>query len=206
MGLRQLGLLAGQLGNNQCSYPAAVAPIQENRAQAEMMRVHFSSKSDNWTTPTDLIAKIHAAHPLHIDAAAWRHNAATQHFITPLDDALDIDWHALWSPFFGPRVKLHAWLNPPYSQIAEFLAAAVRNSAKMSVTCLIPARTDTRWWHDYVRQGDTLLIKGRLRFGGATSSAPFPSAIVRYGPGTTADAVGYWDCRNESYHRPEPPF
>ncbi|MGE3310477.1 MAG: DNA N-6-adenine-methyltransferase, partial [Limisphaerales bacterium] len=73
------------------------------------------------------------------------------------------------------------WMNPPYGQgigawIAKAYDAAQHEQA--TVVCLIPARTDTRWWHRYVMKHEIRLLRGRLRFGEATASAPFPSAIV----------------------------
>ena len=50
------------------------------------------------------------------------------------------------------------------------------------VVCLLPARTDTRWWHDYCTQGEITFLKGRLKFSNAESNAPFPNAIVVFRP------------------------
>lgn len=57
-----------------------------------------------------------------------------------------------------------------------------------TVVCLIPARTDTHWWHRYAMRGEIRLLSGRLRFGGAKNSAPFPSAIVVFRPRTLSIA------------------
>jgi hypothetical protein len=51
-----------------------------------------------------------------------------------------------------------------------------------TVVCLLPARTDTRWWHDYCSKGEVMLIKGRIKFGNSNNCAPFPSAIVVFRP------------------------
>jgi site-specific DNA-methyltransferase (adenine-specific) len=80
------------------------------------------------------------------------------------------------------------WLNPPYSKCREFMVKAAFEAQRGStVVCLVPSRTDTRWWHDCVwdrvrhqpRPGvEVRFIKGRLKFGGATAGAPFPSVLV----------------------------
>ena len=72
------------------------------------------------------------------------------------------------------------WMNPPYGkEIGKWLKKAYESSINGAiVVCLIPARTDTAWWHDYVMKGKIRFIRGRLKFGGNKNSAPFPSAIV----------------------------
>jgi site-specific DNA-methyltransferase (adenine-specific) len=50
------------------------------------------------------------------------------------------------------------------------------------VVCLVPARTDTAWWHDYAIKGEVTFIRGRLKFGAGKNSAPFPSAVVTFKP------------------------
>lgn len=52
------------------------------------------------------------------------------------------------------------------------------------VVCLVPARTDTAWWHDYAMKGDIYFVRGRLKFGGCKDSAPFPNAVVTFNPMT----------------------
>ena len=55
------------------------------------------------------------------------------------------------------------------------------------MVCLVPARTDTAWWHDYAAKGAVRFIRGRLKFGGHKNSAPFPSALVIFSPQNAAD-------------------
>jgi hypothetical protein len=71
-------------------------------------------------------------------------------------------------------------MNPPYGRtIARWMAKAVESAAAgATVVCLVPARTDTAWWHDYAVKGEIRFLRGRLKFGGAQHSAPFPSAVV----------------------------
>lgn len=69
---------------------------------------------------------------------------------------------------------------PPYGRsITKWMKKAYETSQRgVKVVCLVPARTDTKWWHDYAMKGEIQFIRGRLKFGDAKNSAPFPSAIV----------------------------
>ena len=71
-------------------------------------------------------------------------------------------------------------MNPPYGRVIyDWMKKAYESSlAGAVVVCLVPSRTDTKWWHEYCMKGDIRFIKGRLKFGGSTNSAPFPSALV----------------------------
>ncbi len=76
------------------------------------------------------------------------------------------------------------WMNPPYGRkIGQWVRKAYESSLLgATVVCLLPARTDTAWWHDYVVKGEIRFLRGRLKFGGQKNSAPFPSAVVVYRP------------------------
>ena len=75
-------------------------------------------------------------------------------------------------------------MNPPYGQIKHWIQKAYESSLMgATVVCLIPSRTDTRYWHDYIMdKAEVRYIKGRLKFGDAKNSAPFPSAVVVFRP------------------------
>ena len=115
-----------------------------------------------------------------LDACASRANAKCARFFTAADDAL----RQTWAPFVRVR------MNPPYGRkIAAFTRKAFEESGKKGalVVALVPARTDTRWWHDWVSgKADVVFLRGRLRYtnekGEEGSSAPFPSALVLYRP------------------------
>ena len=90
--------------------------------------------------------------------------------------------------FGGLQARWHGvvWCNPPYGRtigkwIARGWSAAREGGA--TVVMLLPSRTDTSWWHDYCMTGEIRFIRGRLRFGDAKNSAPFPSVIVIFRPG-----------------------
>ena len=71
-------------------------------------------------------------------------------------------------------------MNPPYGRtIGLWMKKAYEESCNGAlVVCLVPARTDTKWWHDYSMKGEVIFLRGRLKFGGHKNSAPFPSAII----------------------------
>ena len=75
-------------------------------------------------------------------------------------------------------------MNPPYGrEIAKWMRKAFEESRNgATVVCLVPARTDAGWWHDYAMRGEIRFIRGRLRFSGSSVNAPFPSAVVVFRP------------------------
>ena len=129
--------------------------------------VHFSSKTPEWSTPQDLFDKLHKVWEFTLDVCATEENAKVLYFYDKADDGLKQSW------------KGHVcWMNPPYGrEIVKWMRKAFQESLRGAVVvCLVPARTDTVWWHDYAMKGDVTFLKGRLKFGGAKNSAPFPSA------------------------------
>jgi len=136
----------------------------------------FSKASDEWGTPQWLFDLLNEEFDFQIDAAATPKNAKVPAaYFEDLDavPTLEFCWYCKgsWERF---------WLNPPYSKIAAFMKKAYEESQKGAVVvCLIPARTDTRYWHDYVMKSQEIrFIKGRLKFGDSKTGAPFPSVVV----------------------------
>lgn len=139
--------------------------------------------STEWATPRYVFDPLHAEFGFTLDVCATDDNAQLPRYFTLADDGLEQDWS-------GER----CWMNPPYGRaIGVWCAKAARASAL--VVGLLPARTDTAWWHDHVIGGDAEIrfLRGRIRFlrgrlqyenkrtaGG--SSAPFPSAIAVWRP------------------------
>jgi phage N-6-adenine-methyltransferase len=125
----------------------------------------FSSNTDEWATPQEFFDIINAEFRFTLDAAANDSNAKCERYLT---DALNQPWDGV------------VWLNPPYSAAAQFIKKAYEASLTGAVVvCLIPSRTDTKYWHDYVmKAAEIRFVAGRLRFGGSKNSAPFPSALV----------------------------
>jgi hypothetical protein len=107
----------------------------------------------------------------------------------PITDGLVQDWHKGWDYTAIEKCpeKPICWMNPPYGrQIGKWVAKAA-HEAKLGcfVVSLLPARTDTRWFHDHIYNKPYVeieFLKGRLKFGGASNSAPFPSMLVTFLP------------------------
>lgn len=129
----------------------------------------FSSASDMWETPTYLFNYLNNKYNFTLDVCATSENAKCENYYTESDNALNKEWSGT------------CWMNPPYGrQIGRWLQKAYESAINTTtVVCLIPARTDTKYFHEVCMKADEIcFIKGRLKFGTSTNSAPFPSAIV----------------------------
>ena len=136
--------------------------------------VMFSSKTDLWETPRDFFDKLDAEFHFNLDVCALPENAKCAAFYSP-----DVD--GLSQPWYG-----NCWCNPPYGrQVGRWVAKAAQSAAEgATVVMLLPARTDTAWFHDYIYgRAEVRFVRGRLKFGGSTNSAPFPSMVVIFRPG-----------------------
>jgi phage N-6-adenine-methyltransferase len=134
-------------------------------------KVLFSSTTDEWSTPQHIFDEWDNDCQFELDVCATPENAKCKKFFTREDNGLARVWTG------------RCWMNPPYGrEIGLWVEKAwrsVTNGQANFVVCLLPARTDTRWFHDYcLKYGEVTFIRGRLKFGGATNSAPFPSMIV----------------------------
>lgn len=134
---------------------------------------------DEWQTPNWLFDQLNSEYHFELDAAStWQNKKCKFSFTKFETDALQMDWLYAADCFF---------LNPPYSKIAEFMKKAYEEALRgATVVCLIPARTDTRYWHEYcMKASEIRFIKKRVKFdnpsapeGMKMSSATFPSAVV----------------------------
>lgn len=156
----------------------------------------FSKASDEWSTPQEFFDGLDAEFRFVVDAAATVTSAKVGTYYGPdrshpgYADALLVDW-SQWLKFGTGR----HWCNPPYSRCREFVAKAAAERRRGVLTVmLLPARTDTRWFHESLWQGggagyiglrpgiEVRFIKGRLKFGDSKNSAPFPSMVVVFRP------------------------
>lgn len=131
--------------------------------------VMFSSKTDMWETPQDLFDKLNEEFHFSLDVCAIPENAKCYNFYTPEADGLSQPWYGV------------VWCNPPYGrEIGKWVKKAHDEATRgTTVVMLLPARTDTKWFHDYIYEKQEIrFIKGRLKFGGSKNSAPFPSMVV----------------------------
>lgn len=134
------------------------------------IEVMFSSKSDEWTTPNDIFNELDNEFHFNLDPAATNENHKCEMYFTKEVDGLKQSWG-------GNKV----FVNPPYSNISEWVAKAFYESKNDNtvIVMLIPSRTDTRYFHNYIYQrAEIRFIKGRLKFGDSKNSAPFPSMVV----------------------------
>lgn len=131
--------------------------------------VHFSSISNEWSTPQCLFDKLNEEFGFTLDPCATSDNTKCSKYFTIEDDGLTQDWS-----------QDIVFMNPPYGRaIKNWVKKAYDESLNgATVVCLIPARTDTAYWHDYVVKGEIRFIRGRLKFGSSKWNAPFPSAVV----------------------------
>lgn len=155
----------------------------------------FSSASVEWSTPQGFYDLLDAEFHFNLDPCATPDNAKCQHYFTIDDDGLAQSWR-------GCRV----FCNPPYGQpeypckpncqkgrckqrgyhidkyipgVGDWVKKAYEESQKgCLVCCLLPARTDTKYFHKYCLKGEIRFVQGRLKFGGSANSAPFPSMVV----------------------------
>lgn len=136
-------------------------------------RALFSSNSDEWETPLDLFIQLDLEFHFNLDLAASPDNTKCVHYYTKQHSGLDC--------MVNGR-RWNVWCNPPYSQIAKRVEKCAELSHHVGVVVmLIPSRTDTRWFHEFIYNKPNVeirFIKGRLRFSGSKNSAPFPSMIV----------------------------
>ena len=134
------------------------------------MDVHFSSKTDLWATPQSFFDRLDSEFNFTLDPCSDGNNNKCKRYFTKEDDGLVQDWS-------GETV----FMNPPYGRvIGDWIKKAYKESLNgATVVCLIPSRTDTKYWHEYVMKAEEIrFVKGRLKFGDSSNSAPFPSAVV----------------------------
>ena len=122
----------------------------------------ISSKSDHWSTPAQTYDALHAEFGFTFDPCP----------LMATEDGRKVKWSG------------NVFCNPPYSRIDEFLRKGLYHLANGDcavLVYLIPARTDTAWFHNYCKHGEIRFIRGRLKFGNSKNSAPFPSMLVKFG-------------------------
>ena len=127
----------------------------------------MSSQTDNWSTPQPLFDELNAEFGFTVDVCASDANRKCFKYFTEAEDGLSKEWTGV------------CWMNPPYGRtIGQWVEKAYHSSQNgATVVCLLPARTDTKWFHAYCIRGELRWIKGRLKFGDSKNNATFPSFI-----------------------------
>lgn len=126
----------------------------------------FSSATGVWETPQSFFNQLDLEFGFTLDVCALPENAKCATYFSPQTDGLKQEWSGV------------CWMNPPYGRvIGEWVKKA--HDARCTVVGLLPARTDTKWFHEWIHgKAEVRFIKGRLKFGGGKNSAPFPSMVV----------------------------
>jgi hypothetical protein len=163
----------------------------------------YSSADETWTTPSAFFARLALEFGgFAVDLACLTQSAKAPAFFAPDHADTDRQDTLSWSPgelaedvvvaaVAQGRTEAVAWCNPPYGRSLREWMAQCRAVADEGVTvvCLVPARTDTRWWHESCMRGEVRLVKGRLKFGDGCAPAPFPSAVIVMRPDDAALSV-----------------
>lgn len=138
---------------------------------ANTMKTMFSSATDQWATPQAFYDRLDAEFNFELDPCADDTNHKCERYFTAEQDGLSQQW-----------AHYITFMNPPYQRgiTEKWIKKAYEESEKGAVVvALLPSRTDTKFWHDYVMKADEIrFVRGRLKFGAGENSAPFPSAVV----------------------------
>ena len=148
---------------------AARCRAYRRRRKQSRQLVYWRSTTDLWSTPPDLFAALDAEFHFTTDVCAVPENAQCPHYYTPEQDGLRQVWTGA------------CYANPPYGLVLRQWVRKAYESAQAGATvvCLLPVRTDTVWWQDYViPYAEVCFLPKRLKFGGTPHNAPFPCAVV----------------------------
>lgn len=127
----------------------------------------FKSNKIEWETPDDLFEKLSAEFSFTLDVCANSENKKVDRYFSEEQDGLLQEWNGV------------CWMNPPFNNKRNWVKKAYAESQKgNTVVALLPARTNTNWWHDYCMKGEIRFIRGRVKFKGAKHGLPQPLAIV----------------------------
>ena len=129
----------------------------------------FDSANQEWETPDNLFRAVHEMFHFTRDVCASESNTKCPSYWTETDSCLDKTWDGV------------NWMNPPYKAMKQFIKKAYDERERAVTVCLIPARTNTRWWHEYCMNGEIWFICGRPKFKGCKHGLPQPLALVVFG-------------------------
>lgn len=144
--------------------PTSLTCLEVELINTDLM---FSSRSVEWETPPEIFRKLNEEFHFTTDVCAKPENAKCAHYFSPDQDGLSQQWTGV------------CWCNPPYGRnvTGRWVEKAAQSCA--TTVMLLPARTDTKWFHDHIYgKAEVRFIRGRLKFGGCKDSAPFPSMVV----------------------------
>ena len=133
---------------------------------ADFDKNRFKSANQEWETPDSLYKKANSMFHFTRDVCASKGNSKCKRYWSKNVSCLNKQWSGV------------NWMNPPYKSIKQFVAKAYEQRHNAVTVCLLPARTNTRWWHDYCMKGEIRFIRGRPKYKGAKYGLPQPLAIV----------------------------
>lgn len=132
----------------------------------------FDSVRQDWETPIELFNTVNEEFNFTLDAAASEHNTKCNEYFTESDDSIKQSWgnHTVWlNPPYGKGYSLKQWVDKSFD--------ASKKGA--TVVMLIPARTNTNWFHEVcLKYGEVRFVKGRPKFGGADHGLPQPLCFI----------------------------
>lgn len=141
-------------------------------------KTKFATGRQDWETPASLFDPLNAEFGFTLDVCATAENSKCKHFFTVQGDALSMRWAGV------------CWMNPPFGSQGKWVRKAYLEAhLGATVVCLLPARTNTGWWHDYCLNGEVRFIRGRPIFKGAKHGLPQPLAIVIFRPSVVVGEV-----------------
>ena len=138
-------------------------------------KILFSTGNDSWSTPAAIYYDLDKEFKCNFDPCPLNTRVKIENSLFPEQDldvvynGLDVEWGS------------STFCNPPYSEISDWIDKTYIEFKKgKRIVLLVPSRTDTKWFHRYVlpHAKEIRFVKGRLKFGGAKNSAPFPSMII----------------------------
>lgn len=143
----------------------------EGRCEEMKTDVMFSSKTDEWATPQDFFDQLDREFHFDLDPCADDHNHKCERYFTRANDGLSHSW--------GERGFLQSPLRSRNCEMGAEIGRRKQEKPNTLVVMLIPARTDTAYFHDYIYgKAEIRFVRGRLKFGNAAQGAPFPSMVV----------------------------
>lgn len=157
------------------------------------LKVHYMSEKSDWETPTDFYNLLDEEFHFKLDPCCNIDNQKCEFGYTLKEDGLKMPW----SPFGS------VFMNPPYGkEIVRWMKKAYEESLEgCIVVCLIPSRTDTDWFHDYVSEAyEIRFIHHRINFVGGPSGSPFPSVVVVFDSRRSFRVVRFWDWKENKYY------
>ena len=133
----------------------------------------FESKNQSYETPDNLFNRINNIFNFTRDVCASEENKKCENFWSEENSCLDKKWDGV------------NWMNPPFKDMKKFIKKAYEERYNAITVCLLPARTNAKWWHEYCMKGEVYFICGRPKFKGCIHGLPQPLALVVFGKGSS---------------------